>query len=446
VVRVGLFLLQASEAETALKDHGYGVDCELFGVCFDRGGFALLRFDTRLGQARKSALVCTQDGSLSVSGRELASIEELAHSKLDEGCETREGSRWANSNDSRVQKLRMLGQVASAMSSYVIGQSTVSSKNLGIMPPSVSQSEHPETPRTASYPISSLSGHSYCFVRQVQELYGSIDSFEWTKLLQWTLRLPSNTQFARDERSQNFDALQAMFVEAGKDFARKLITESFLPAEQRTLHPDSNFGGIAGGKKSRKGNQLFKFAEDVELGGGWLYGGSWGRDDRTAMKSAGREIQATQALIDAGMTQLNYPLMVIFTYKGKRVLCVLLLPVKGKGILIQGRDDVRSNDAICVPPEHVESVMATMGANLCIAKSTKKGAEIYGPFDMEIHQGDDGLLDMIDAARLFPPEYRHGVHLGTKQFYQLLRPELLRKVGKPLVPDALIWIGASLQT
>jgi hypothetical protein len=203
------------------------------------------------------------------------------------------------------------------------------------------------------------------------------------------------------------------------------------------LKPDPKFGGIAGGKKFQKGNQLFKFAEDVEVpegSGHWVYGGNQ-RDDRAAMKSAGHEIKATQALIDAGMTQLNYPLMAAFTYRGKRVLCVSLLPVKGKLTLQQGKDNVK--DSIRVSPEHVEAVMATMGANLRIAKSRKAGEEIYGPFDMEIHQGEDGLLYVIDAARLMPPEYRGGVDPGPKQYYQLLRPELLRKVGKPVVPDAL---------
>jgi hypothetical protein len=258
------------------------------------------------------------------------------------------------------------------------------------------------------------------------------------KLLQWTLQLPSEAGFAWDERNRIFGALRHMFIEAGREFARQLIDESFLPLEDQGLKPDPKFGGIAGGKKFRKGNQLFKFAEDVEVTEGsglWLYGGIKGRNDRAAMKSAGHEIKATQALIDAGMTQLNYPLMAVFTYRGKRVLCVSLLPVNGKATLQQGKDDIK--DSIRVPPEQVEAVMATMGANLRIAKSCKAGEEIYGPFDMEIHQGEDGLLYMIDAARLMPPEYRGGVNPGAKQMYQLLRPELLRKVGIPLVPDAL---------
>jgi hypothetical protein len=251
---------------------------------------------------------------------------------------------------------------------------------------------------------------------------------------QWALQLPTDTVFARNERCSIFEALRNLFVEAGRGFARQLIDESFLPECERVLMPDPKFGGVAGGQKYCKGNQLFKFAEDVAVLDCWLYGGKQ-RDDRAAMKSAGHEIKSIQALMDAGVTQLNYPLMAAYTYRGKRVLCMSLLPVKGKATLVQGKDDVK--DAVCVPPPHVEAVMAVMGASLGIAKSKTEGAEIYGPFDMEIHQGEDGLLYMIDAARLFPPEYRPGTQPSTKQFYQLLRPELLQRAGIALQPDAL---------
>jgi hypothetical protein len=147
------------------------------------------------------------------------------------------------------------------------------------------------------------------------------------------------------------------------------------------------------------------------------------------------EIKATQAMINAGLTQINYPLMAAYTYRGKRVLCVSLLPVNGKATLLQGKE--RPEDAMLCPPPHVDAVMATLGASLCIARSSKLGAEVFGPFDLELHRGGDGLLYVIDVARLFPPEYRRGKNPGARQMYQLLRPELLQKIGIPLVSDAL---------
>ncbi len=79
--------------------------------------------------------------------------------------------------------------------------------------------------------------------------------------------------------------------------------------------------------------------------------------------------------------------------------------------------------------------MQTMGTKLCIAKSCGERA-IFGPFDMEVHQVDKNLY-VINAARLMPPEYRRGKHPGSKEMYELLRPELLAMVGIPVVPDTL---------
>jgi hypothetical protein len=80
--------------------------------------------------------------------------------------------------------------------------------------------------------------------------------------------------------------------------------------------------------------------------------------------------------------------------------------------------------------------MQQMGQRLCIAKSRQPGYEIYGPFDLEIHRVA-GQLFVVDAARLFPPEFRGGRRPGPRQYYELLRPELLRMCNAPLVSDAL---------
>ncbi len=55
--------------------------------------------------------------------------------------------------------------------------------------------------------------------------------------------------------------------------------------------------------------QLFKFSEDVLLPNErFVYGGRV-RNDRLAMKSATHELKSVQALIDAGMSELFFPLM-----------------------------------------------------------------------------------------------------------------------------------------
>jgi hypothetical protein len=138
-----------------------------------------------------------------------------------------------------------------------------------------------------------LSGHSYCFVREVQ---ADPTRADWTGLLRWALALPNSSPFYREEKGKIFATLSEMFIHNGLAFAKQLIDESFRPEFARKIKPDLRFGGIAGGKKymhHSEGTVLFKFAEDVELGNGhWVYGGS-ARNDRLAMKSAGHELKST---------------------------------------------------------------------------------------------------------------------------------------------------------
>ncbi len=45
---------RTAQAETArLNSYGYGVECELFGVCFDSGGFALLQHGNGAGAQKR---------------------------------------------------------------------------------------------------------------------------------------------------------------------------------------------------------------------------------------------------------------------------------------------------------------------------------------------------------------------------------------------------------
>jgi hypothetical protein len=215
---------RTAQAETArLNSYGYGVDCELFGVCFDSGGFALLQCNTGTGQVHKTSVVCHPDGSFSLSdGKAFSSVAEIARAKLEEGAEVREGSRWINSNNVRVQKIRMLDQVSTLMSRSV---PTSIPSNISATAPQDggSVTDNSNAPPASAWTVaqlnSLLSGYSYCFVSEVQRIFPSSNAIEWTKLLQWTLQLPSDAGFAWDERNRIFEALRHMFVEAGREFA-----------------------------------------------------------------------------------------------------------------------------------------------------------------------------------------------------------------------------------
>lgn len=76
-----------------------------------------------------------------------------------------------------------------------------------------------------------------------------------------------------------------------------------------------------------------------------------------------------------------------------------------------------------------------------------RGVNIHGPVDLEIHNGTDGRIYVIDTARVFPPEspYLSVVKANRGIFYNLLRPELLLIFGKPLSSDSYTPWGSILQ-
>jgi ankyrin repeat protein len=284
-----------------------------------------------------------------------------------------------------------------------------------------------------------FSGFSYRFGREFQAAFPDPSTADWTAVQNFILDLPCVDEFSHRERDAMFQWLVEHFVETAKPFAMRIIDESFLPVAERTVQRDTSFGGIAGGDKFREhffATRLFKFATDVPLGAEgklFLYGGSE-RNDRVGMKSAGHELQSAQEIIDAGIPELTVPLMCVFTYRGKRVTCLSIVPIEGKTSLVQGSCD--GGQTIVIPPLDVESVVSQLGLHICIGK---RFPGIVGPFDMELHRGKDGRIYVLDAARLFPPQALDATNRkvsATAIYYRLLRPEMLRKAGLMLIPDA----------
>jgi hypothetical protein len=418
---------------------------KLFGICFrdSEQAFVLLQSTCGGGFVAKP-----------LQERKVNQLAAVARTMQDQGFLLREDCRWAYCLPSCALQMGVQWEGRDAVHHWTA--SSISKPSQSIPIPPIDQLQ------------SVLSGFSHGFASEVSLLFPSAECVAWTELLQWTLQvshnttqqstehrhnntatsssssasassiiihltacveqLPTRTVFERDERNRILGVLTTMFVETGMDYARLLIEESFLPDPERSSVRHQRHG-----KYYRKGNQLFALACDVQnthatdtpTAESWLYGGCV-RDDRAAMKGAGHEIKVAQALMDSGLTHLNFPLMAAFTLRGRRVLCTSVLPIDDTATLVQGTG--------ALDPE-LGPVMATMmGACLCIGEL--KG--VYGPSDMRVHRGTDGLLYVIGAARLFPPECRSSeAQPGPKRMYQLLRPELLRKAGKLLASDGL---------
>jgi hypothetical protein len=150
------------------------------------------------------------------------------------------------------------------------------------------------TPTTPLWMV--LSGHSYRFVREVNAFFPDATRADWTGLLSWVTALPDSSAFAREERQRIFAALVEMFVHTCRDYAKRVVDESFLPDAQRTIKPDLSLTSSVEGRWLRyrqhpQGTVLFLLAEDVQLSNGeWLCGGH-APNNRLAMKIAGHELK-----------------------------------------------------------------------------------------------------------------------------------------------------------
>jgi hypothetical protein len=136
--------------------------------------------------------------------------------------------------------------------------------------------------------------------------------------------------------------------------------------------------GAAGGcnkfRHHAEGTVLFELLEDVQCSsGGWLYGGHV-RNDRLAMKRAGHELKGIRMLCETGASLLNYPMLAVFSYRERRLLCTSTLPSKAS--LVQGRD---SNGTVKKPAHQVELVMQSVAQSLLLAKSRNGSGMMMRP-------------------------------------------------------------------
>jgi hypothetical protein len=226
------------------------------------------------------------------------------------------------------------------------------------------------------------------------------------------------------------------FLAVAVGYAKVIVSEAGLPANNKTIRP-VDIGGQAGGEKYLAQGILFKFATDWHQ----LYGG-----DEFAMKAASHELRGLLHVHQCQVPELFTPLMALIDYHGHRIIAMSIVPIDDTTIVYGSPDGglhVHADDA------RMNGVVRDIAQRLNLAQhwagykpSTRK--QIYGPTDIEGHLGRDGRFYMIDFARLFPPEpptatgagaggvpRRKGVHL-----YELLRPELVRSHDTPLSSDA----------
>jgi len=253
-------------------------------------------------------------------------------------------------------------------------------------------------------------------------------SGRFTSLIEEIKNQRANTPFKRRiEVNEDLMRLSSDFLLSAELYGKTIISEMFLPLEEKTIKP-AKTGGVAGGEKYIIRNILFKFALDVK----GLYKG-----DANAAKAAGHELKGVMSFHNCFLKNFHLPLMAIIDYRGFRVVAMSLLPIKD-GRLIYGSDDCGKtvhNDV----PDFAEK-MRIAGEKLNLAGHTVDNKLIYAAFDVEGHQAPDGRFYLLDLARTFPPELPlKDERLTWPQnafLYRLLRPELVKKSPFPICSDA----------
>jgi hypothetical protein len=96
-----------------------------------------------------------------------------------------------------------------------------------------------------------------------------------------------------------------------------------LPVEKKTIKPQKDLGGVAGGVKYRAQGIMFKFAVDtrIEEQKVWLYGINR-RADEWAAKAANIELKSLIAYFNTKQEAplLNYPLLALIDYRYAQIL------------------------------------------------------------------------------------------------------------------------------
>lgn len=186
-------------------------------------------------------------------------------------------------------------------------------------------------------------------------------------------------------------------------------------------------GGVLGGLKYLINEGIFfKFAEDEQC---LFETDLW---YQPAAKIAGHELKNCTVLHNINDAQLNLslPLICLVDYLGHRVIAIAACPI-GKATLVLGSMDAGKTMLQTDTVLHGATHIAAQKLNL--APHVVHGVTIALAFDLEGHVGRDGRRYLVDLSRLMPPQARTSARCG--HLYQLLRPELVAKLQKPLCAD-----------
>jgi len=136
------------------------------------------------------------------------------------------------------------------------------------------------------------------------------------------------------QKWHNLETLAKDFTYVASFYGKIIISEYYLPEQEKTIRVAEDKGGVAGGKKYLVQNILFKFALDINMkekiqcrSGGdtytykdqFLYGGAEANDEK-AMKSATNEHKGLMAYLLGDVKVFHFPMLTLIHYKGFTVI------------------------------------------------------------------------------------------------------------------------------
>jgi len=133
-----------------------------------------------------------------------------------------------------------------------------------------------------------------------------------------------------DEIPEMLNELNMEFVQVSRDFlhvaktiSKVIISEVFLPLDQKIIKP-ATLGGVIGGEKYIVQAVLFKFA---------VQRAEHSVTTQIASKVAGHELKSLSHLWECKISDLCLPLQCLIDYLGFRMVAMLLLPLDGSKTL-----------------------------------------------------------------------------------------------------------------
>ncbi|KAL6079943.1 Clu domain-containing protein [Balamuthia mandrillaris] len=268
-----------------------------------------------------------------------------------------------------------------------------------------------------------------------------LDNSLWNKHFQAMLALEDNEdKYSKLAYLAHDMSFFAFLSHAAEVYGRIIISERFLPYDDKTIKPLS-MGGVAGGEKYQCRGMLFKFAVDTEYKSGcWMYGFCH-PNDTNAMKAAAHELRSLARIVDAEAAAegIFVPLMTIVDYRGFRLTAVSILPISHKTICYGSHDAGRTVHA---DYEVFNECLSSIFQRLNLKPHIVKNVTLYACGDIEGHWGADGRFYLVDFSRVYCPESTEvasayfPVAEPRSVFFKMLRPELVVCNKVPLSSDA----------